>query len=62
METTVVKAKDFWECDRCEADNSTDKANSLNKKYCPCPRGSCDAIITGTVVTTVEIIKNKISK
>lgn len=62
MEKVVTKTKDFWECDRCEADKSTDKANSLNKKYCPCPRGSCDAIVTGKVITTVEVIKNKPSK
>jgi hypothetical protein len=52
------KIEDYYECDRCEADNSTEKANSLNKRYCPCPRGSCEAELVGKVITTIKVIKN----
>ena len=50
-----IKKEDYYECNRCEADNSTDKANSLNKRYCPCPRFGCEAEIKGEVITTVEV-------
>lgn len=55
--TDVIKTEDYWECNRCEADNSTKKATSLNKQYCPCPRGSCEAKICGTVKTTITVDK-----
>lgn len=47
----------YYECNRCEADNSTKKANSLNKKYCPCPKSSCEAELIGEIITTIVIIK-----
>ena len=52
------KIENYYECNRCEADNSTEKANSLNKRYCPCPKSSCDAVIVGKVITTVKVIRN----
>ena len=57
-----TKNQDFYECDRCEADNSTEKANSLNKVWCPCPRGSCEARITGTVKTIITVDKTLTAK
>ena len=53
-----IEVEDFYECDRCEADISDKKANSLNKKYCPCPKSSCDAKLVGKVITTTKIIRN----
>jgi len=50
-----IKKEDYYECDRCEADKSTDKATSLNKRYCPCPRAGYEAEIKGKIITTVEI-------
>jgi len=48
MET---KQRDLWECPRC-------KNSSLDEdECCPCPRGSCEAEITGLVITTVKIIR-----
>jgi hypothetical protein len=52
------KIKNFYECKSCEADNSTKSANSLNKKWCPCPKNSCDAVIVGKVITTIKVIRN----
>jgi hypothetical protein len=52
----------YYECSRCEADNSTKKANSLNKEWCPCPRGNCDAELIGQIITTTTIIKNNKKK
>lgn len=48
-----IKQTPFWECNRC-------KKNSINNpEYgsCPCPRGSCEAEITGKVVTIVNVVK-----
>jgi ribosomal protein L37AE/L43A len=44
-----VKETEYWYCERCEIDNVKSKA------MCPCPRGSCEAEIVGTIKTTVEI-------
>lgn len=45
------KTEDYWVCDSCEHD-------SLGEMMCPCPRGSCDALHMGEVVTKREIIFN----
>mgnify|MGYP003657171248 CR=1 FL=1 len=39
----------YWWCDRCERDNS-------GSEMCPCPRGSCEAYIMGTInkETTID--------
>lgn len=43
--------EDYWVCSRCEHD-------SLGDLMCPCPRGSCDAICMGQVVTKKTILYN----
>jgi hypothetical protein len=48
MKDTIEKI-DYYTCLRC-------KKNSLkNKQSCPCPRGSCEAKISGTVEITTKI-------
>lgn len=46
-----VKTKDYYTCERCEID-------SLGKEMCPCPRGGCEAAITGTLTTTTDVVRN----
>ena len=46
---TKIKEEDYYECKSC-------KINSLSKRWCPCPRGGCDALIVGTIRTTKELI------
>lgn len=48
---TKTKEVDYWTCDRCEI-------NSLGEQMCPCPRGSCEAEVTGKVITTTTLILN----
>lgn len=44
---------DYWECERCQI-------NTLTKdRMIPCPRGGCEAEVTGEIVTTVVLTKNK---
>lgn len=46
-----VKKDDYYTCSKCEI-------ISLSKtQMCPCPRGSCEAKIAGTVITTITIDK-----
>lgn len=47
-----TKTEDYWVCTRCDI-------NSLGKRMCPCPRGSCKAEVVGKVVTTVEVFLNE---
>jgi hypothetical protein len=47
----IVKTEDYYTCDRCKID-------SLGKAMCPCPRGGCEAAITGTLTTTTEIVRS----
>lgn len=45
------RLEEYWECNRCEK-------TSLDTEWCPCPRGSCDALLMGEVITKREIIYN----
>jgi hypothetical protein len=40
--------EDYFKCERCNID-------SLGERMCPCPRGSCDAVLSGTVTTVVTL-------
>ena len=53
---TKVKSKDYYICERCELTSET------KRSMCPCPRGSCEAKIAGTInkITTTSIY-NKLS-
>jgi hypothetical protein len=44
----IVEEADFYYCPRC-------KENSINSENVPCPRGSCEARIDGTIVTTIVV-------
>jgi hypothetical protein len=50
-----TKTKDYWECIRCNS-------SSLNDKWCPCPRGSCEAQLKGVIETETKIILNETIK
>ena len=39
------KEDDYYICKRC-------KISSLDTQMCPCPRGGCEALISGTIITT----------
>jgi hypothetical protein len=39
------KEEDYYTCSRCEVHSMT------KGRVCPCPRGSCEAKISGTVIT-----------
>lgn len=46
-----IKKDDYYTCSRC-------KINSLSKsQMCPCPRGSCEAKIAGTITITTTLDK-----
>jgi len=45
MSTKVI---DYWECKRCRINSKT------KDRMCPCPRGSCEAEVTGREVITTE--------
>jgi hypothetical protein len=45
-----AKTTDLYYCPRCKKD-------SLKSEHVPCPRGSCEARIEGTVTTTVTVSK-----
>lgn len=49
---TKVKKEPFYKCSRCNINSNT------KDRMCPCPRGSCEAVCVGKVITTttVEII------
>lgn len=42
--------EDYYSCSRC---NITSKTKD---RVCPCPRGSCEAKIIGTLLTTRNLI------
>jgi hypothetical protein len=42
---TKSKTIDVYECKSCEIDSLT------GNRMCPCPRGSCDAVIVGKLQT-----------
>jgi hypothetical protein len=42
---------DYYECPRCEINSLTES------RMCPCPRGGCEAVITGTITTTKTLNK-----
>lgn len=50
----TIKEEDFYKCKRCKISSDT--------KYgmCPCPRGGCEAKITGTKTITTIITFNRI--
>jgi len=50
-----IKKEDYYECKRCDI-------NSLGPRFCPCPRGGCEAEIVGVKITTVEVVINKVKK
>ena len=52
-----IKKDDYYECLSC-------KINSTTKdRMCPCPRGNCDARITGTlIITTIKQINTDLTK
>lgn len=43
------KEKDYYTCSRCKIDSLT------KGSMCPCPRGGCEAAITGTVITEIKV-------
>lgn len=49
-----IKIIDFYTCERC-------KNNTLNSKgtMIPCPRGSCEARISGTITKTITTEINR---
>lgn len=58
MKVKVVTNKDYYTCLRCGN-------NSINKKgtMIPCPRGSCEAKISGTVIiTTITTIDTNLTE
>jgi hypothetical protein len=46
----IVKKEDFYSCRRCNITSET------KGRICPCPRGGCEAKITGTLLTTKTLI------
>ena len=47
MSDIVIRTEDYYVCERCEKD-------SLGQGMCPCPRGFCEAVIGGTITTTIN--------
>ena len=52
---TNTVTEEYFECKRCNISSET------QGRLCPCPRGSCEAMLTGEVVTTIvkTIIKTE---
>jgi len=48
----IVEISDYFECKKCDK-------NSYKDEYCPCPRGSCEATLVGTLAKTIKIVKHK---
>lgn len=46
--TTKTTKETYFTCGRCKIDSLT------KDRMCPCPRGSCEAKVAGTVVTQIE--------
>lgn len=46
---TKITKIPYFECNRCNINTVT------NGRMCPCPRGGCEAIKKGMVITTVEV-------
>ena len=56
-EKTKIKTTDFYTCARCEITSDT------KRSMCPCPRGSCEAKISGTKTkTTITVIDKKLTE
>lgn len=52
-----VETQDFYICDVCESDLGENvRKDSLNSRWCPCPKSSCEARIIGEVIITTEIV------
>jgi hypothetical protein len=47
------KTEDYYACPRYDINSRT------KDRMCPCPRGSCEAEVVGTITTTVEVKLNK---
>lgn len=46
-------SRDYWECERC-------KISSIHpSRIIPCPRGGCEAKVTGKITTTIVLTKNQ---
>jgi len=43
--------QDYYSCNRCNITSET------KDRMCPCPRGSCEAKIAGTLTTVQKLIK-----
>jgi hypothetical protein len=43
-----TETQDYFFCPRCNKD-------SVKNEWCPCPRGGCEARISGTITTTVTL-------
>lgn len=55
--TTKIKLKDYYKCGRCKITSET------KGSMCPCPRGSCEAIIVGTIkTTTIKELNSNLTK
>jgi hypothetical protein len=51
-----VKQEDYYTCERCDITSLTEG------RMCPCPRGSCEAKISGTINITTTLDKNLTSE
>ncbi len=57
VDSIKIKSDDYYTCKTCEINSET------KGRMCPCPRGSCEAIITGTIKTTTIIeFNSKLTK
>lgn len=56
-ERKAIRKKPYFECESCEITTET------IGRWCPCPRGSCDAVHKGTIIVTrtIELIE-KVNK
>ena len=50
-----ITGDDYFTCSRCKIDSLSDD------EMCPCPRGGCEAAITGTIITTT-ILQKQLTK
>lgn len=47
------KEEDYYTCSRCKINSNTED------RMCPCPRGGCEAKISGTLYTTTIVELDK---
>lgn len=53
----LTKKIDIYSCNRCDINSIKDP-----DRWCPCPRGGCEAKKVGTIILTAEVDKFKVSK